>query len=241
MHIHRVRLDAVDSTNTYAKLHAASFPQAALTVVTAETQTAGRGRFRRAWLSPKGVNLYASFVFFLPLDTPHLGAVGQVVGLSLASVLMRHHLHPRIKWPNDVQLNGKKVAGILCETSVRKESVEVVAGVGINVNMEASALAQIDQPATSLKVETGKVWDKEELLRELQEQLVHDVELLRAEGFAPFYSRFDGLMALKGQTVRCFDGQKEWVGVCHSLTVDGQLNLQLPDKTMHVVRSGDIK
>lgn len=239
--MHEIHLDLVDSTNTYAKQHCVGFPKDRITCITAEEQTAGRGRYQRKWVSPKGVNIYATFYFTLPINTLDLVSLNQLMAYSLASLLMKEGFKPKIKWPNDIQLNGKKVSGILSETQFHKDFVEIFMGIGINVNLEAASAMEIDQPATSLMIETNKKWDKGALLHKLQKQFVGDLERFKKEGFAPFHKEFDHWMALKGQTVRCYDGKKEWVGVCHSLTKDGQLNLLLPDKTLHTVLSGDIK
>lgn len=239
--MHEIHLNAVDSTNTYAKQHSSEFPKGKITCITAEEQTAGRGRYQRKWISPKGEGLYATFYFTLPLNTLHLISLSQMMAYSLASLLQLEGFQPQIKWPNDVRLNGKKVSGILCETQFNKDFVEIFLGVGINVNLDAENAAQIDQPATSLFLETGKKWDKEAVLKKLQAQFIKDLERFKKGGFTPFHKEFESRLALKGETVRCFDGKKTWVGICHSLTDDGQLNLLLPDKTFHKVLSGDIK
>ncbi len=233
-----IHLAQTDSTNTYAKRHVHTFAPDKITCISAEEQTAGRGRFQRSWHSPKNVNLYLTFYFRLPLNTLHLISLAQVMTYSFANILLQEGLHPKIKWPNDVQLNGKKVSGVLCETSFQEKFAEIFLGIGINVNMEN--FSQIDKPATSLKVETGRTWDKETLLKKLQKEFSTNLERFRKEGFTPFHSQFENLLAYKGQQIRCFDGKKEWSGICHSLTNDGQLNLYLPDKSIHTVLSGDI-
>ncbi len=235
-----VHLNTIDSTNTYAKAHSASFPKDEITCIIAEEQTAGKGRYQRSWTSPKG-NIYATFYFTLPINSLHLIALSQVMALSLAKVLMNEGFKPKIKWPNDIQLSGKKVSGILCETKFHPDDVDIFLGVGINVNLDEKAASQIDQPATSLAIETGKEWNKESLLKKLQAQFEKDLIQFRKEGFHPFHGSFEKLMALKGEKIRCFDGKKIWEGICHSLSDDGQLNLLLQDKSIHKVLSGDIK
>jgi BirA family biotin operon repressor/biotin-[acetyl-CoA-carboxylase] ligase len=236
----RIHFDCIDSTNTYAKTHSREFDPDQITCITADEQTAGRGRFQRSWISPPKVNLYTTFYFRLPPKTPHLISLAQVLAFSLASILIQNGLQPRIKWPNDIQLNGKKLSGVLCETFFSEHFVEIFLGIGINVNMEASALADVGQPATSLKIETGKTWDKQKLLHQLEKQFLADLEQFEKSGFFPFHTPFENLLAYRGQTIRCFDGKKEWVGICYSLTSDGQLNLRLPDGSMHTVISGEI-
>lgn len=238
--MHDIRLQSINSTQSYAKAHAAEFPKEAITCISAEEQTAGRGRFQRHWVSPKGVNLYATFYFRLPSDTKDLISLAQVMACSASKVLLREGLDPKIKWPNDILLHGKKMGGVLCETQFKGAEVEIFLGIGINVNMEAALLNKIDQPATSLKVETGNDWDRKELLQKLQTQWTGDLEVFRRDGFAPFHDFLEKVLAYKGKKVRCFDGKKEWVGICHSLSSDGQLNLLLEDGTLHRVISGEI-
>lgn len=239
--MNEIHLDIIDSTNTYAKLHSHTFPQNQITCITAEEQTGGRGRYQRSWVSPRGVNIYATFYFTLPLNTPHITSLAQLIAYSFAKLLQQKGLKPQVKWPNDIQLNRKKVSGILCETRFQPHSVEIFLGIGINVNLDPETVAKIDQPATSLSIETEKEWDRKVLLKELQKQFQTDLELFKQKGFSPFYKEFEYLLAMKGETIRCFDGQREWVGVYHSLTEEGQLNLLLPDQTIHTIRSGDLR
>ena len=95
---------------------------------------------------------------------------------SLATCLIEEGLHPTFKWPNDLLLNEKKVAGILCEVLFEPTFIQAIIGVGLNLNMESADLSQIDQPATSLKEETGKSWDRDLFLQKLLNQFKKDLE-----------------------------------------------------------------
>lgn len=238
--IREIHLDKVDSTNTYAKKHISEFQNDEIVCITAEEQTAGRGRFQKTWYSPRDLNIYATFYFRLPLHSIHLSSIGQILTLSLSLVLLKEGFQLNIKWPNDVQINSKKLAGVLCETIYQKDHVDVILGIGINVNMTAEQLSHIDQPATSLLIETQHIWDREVLLKKIQKQFLADLKKFQLEGFTPFHSQFENLLAYKGQTIRYFDGHKEWVGICHSITNDGQLNIYLPNKEIHTFSSGEI-
>ncbi len=238
--MNEIHLNTIDSTNTYAKQNCTRFPKDQITCIIAEEQTAGRGRYKRTWVSPKGVNIYATFHFTLPVHTPHLGSLSQVMACSLAKLLIQEGLKPKIKWPNDVQLNGKKLAGILSETQFHPSHIDLFMGIGINLNMDAASALKIDQPATSLMIETGRQWDRTQFLKQFQNQFSEDLQIFKKEGFAPFYKWLDALLALKGETVRFHDGKQEWKGICHSLTPEGQLNLMMPDQTIHTVFSGDL-
>lgn len=228
-----IYLDQIDSTQAYAKLHAAEFDPERLTCIIAEEQTGGRGRFQRKWHSPRGVNLYVTFYFVLPLHAPHVGSLAQVMAYTLATLLSE--LNPKVKWPNDVQINGKKVAGILCETVFGKERIECFLGIGVNVNMGPEELESIDQPATSLKQETGKTWDRSVLLQQLLEQWRKHLTVFREKGFTPFHDALEDLLAYKGEEIDTPEGR----GLCHSLEEDGRLKVYFPEtKTFKVISCG---
>ncbi len=241
MEIIDIHLDSVDSTNDYSKLHVGEFAPDKLICVYAEEQTAGHGRQNHTWHSPRSQNIYATFSFRLPIHTLHLISLGQVMTLSLAMVFLKEGLHPKVKWPNDLHIDNKKIAGVLCETQFHQTHIDIILGIGVNVNMEHAPFALINQPATSLFAETGRLWDRNALLKKLQKQFLADLQKFKKEGFTPFHSQFENLLAYKGQTIRCFDGKKEWVGICHSVTNDGQLNLYLPNKEIHTILCGDIQ
>lgn len=238
--MNQIFLETIDSTNTYAKLHASHFPKDAITCIVAEMQTGGRGRLQRKWVSPPGVNLYVTFYFRLSLKQLDLMTLGLVLASSMASILIAEGLHPSIKWPNDLQLGGQKFGGVLCETTLDGHIYDVFAGIGINVNMNKQDLQEIGQPATSLKNETGHLWDRGKLLQKLQTQFAHDLELFKQSGFAPFHAFCERHLAYKNEEVRCFDGQKEWVGICKSLSKTGELQIELPDRSIHTANSGAI-
>lgn len=153
--------ELVTSTNDWAKAHLATFPPESITCISADFQTQGRGQYGREWISPHGVNLYASYAFFRdqePLVLVHL------LAHSIKAVLEELGVSVRVKQPNDLFVGSKKIAGILCETVSQPTCSGVVIGVGLNVNMTAEDLQKIDQPATSLLAETGKEHDLQTLL-----------------------------------------------------------------------------
>jgi BirA family biotin operon repressor/biotin-[acetyl-CoA-carboxylase] ligase len=142
-------------------------PEGAL--VTAEEQTAGRGRLGRRWLAPTGTSLLCSLQLRPPVSPERLPELTGVAARACADAIAAlTGLEPELKFPNDVLLGGRKVAGVLAEA--REE--RVVLGLGINVNVPADALpADVDRPATSLLVETGSELDRAELLAEVLERL----------------------------------------------------------------------
>lgn len=239
--IHFIHFNIIDSTNTWAKKNASTLDQNELTCITALEQTAGRGRLDRKWISPSGQNIYATLYFCLPLGSPHIGNLGQILSLSCITILKKKGFHPQIKWPNDILIEGKKVAGILCETICFEERTGIALGIGLNVNMRQDLLETIDQPATSLAQLSGQTWVLEQILEPILEQFIKDLELLESKGFEPFREAYEELLAFKGKTITCRDGERTLKGICHSVNASGRLNLLLEDGTLQTLSAGEIK
>lgn len=138
-------------------------------VAVTEEQTQGRGRLGRHWLSPAGLSVLCSVLLEPPVDPQHLPQLSLVAGEACAeTVASVTRLEPEVKLPNDVLLGGRKTAGILAEAREGR----VVLGIGINVNIAEDGIpAELDTPATSLLIETGRPVDRAELLVTLLELL----------------------------------------------------------------------
>jgi len=236
-----IHFDTIDSTNNWAKANAHTLDPNQFTCITALEQTAGRGRWFRKWVSPRGENIYASIFFCLPRNCPYLSNLGQVLSLSCATMLKKKGFATQIKWPNDILLSGKKVAGILTEAVTFEDRIGIVLGIGLNVNMSKELLDSIDQPATSLAQLSGQTWAVEKILESLLKQFLKDLELLQDKGFAPFLTLYEQLLAYKGQLITCHDGLQPIKGICHSISSDGRLNLELADGKVALISSGEIK
>ena len=240
MHVSRHHFTLIDSTNNWGKQNLHLFSPSALTLVTAEAQSAGRGRFKRRWESPAGQNIYASFCFVVDSQRRDIGNIPQVLALSAAKVLENSGFSPQLKWPNDVLLAGKKVAGLLAETTSLDAGLGVVIGIGLNVNMPLELLEQIDRPATSLCVESGHPFDVEEILSALQRQFLGDLELFLVAGFTPFLEEYRCRLPMDGQLIRFHDNQRIWEGVLVAINDDGSLNLRLADGVIKRFIAGEI-
>lgn len=239
--INFIHFDTINSTNTWAKENAIHFDPQQFTCITALHQTAGRGRFSRKWLSPRGQNIYATLFFTLPIGCPYLVNTGQILALSCTTVLRGKGFLAELKWPNDVLIGGKKIAGILTETTPLDGCTGVILGIGINVNMSEELLNSIDQPATSLFQLSMKTWPLEQVLEPLLKEFINNLEILKQKGFGAFQKDFQDRLAFRGEMISCHDGVRSIKGICHSITADGRLELELPSGERVRVMAGELQ
>lgn len=159
-----IHFDELNSTSVYAHEHLEELDN--FDVISCDLQTGGHGQFERSWLSSRenGGNIYIS-VILKPENISHLNELTRFIALIGAKTLENYGLKPDFKFPNDILINGKKIAGFLAESEFIGQNCKgVVLGCGINLNLEESELQKIDQPATSIFAETGKNVDKKEFL-----------------------------------------------------------------------------
>ena len=219
-----------------------SFDADQFTCITAQQQTAGRGQFRRKWLSPPGQNnIYATFFFRIPKKTSYVPNLGQLLAYCCACLLEEKGFPAGIKWPNDILVEGKKIAGILSETVSLSEHMGVALGIGLNVNMGEEFLQTLSQPATSLAQLSHKNWQTEQILEPLIQRFLKNFDLLQEKGFAPFHQEFDRLLAHKGKKITCSQGNKTVKGICQTINIEGQLQLLLSNGQTATIFSGEIK
>lgn len=167
------------------------------TAILAEAQTAGRGRDRSPWYSPPGLGLYLSVLLRPSLPAIRLSGLTLVIGLSAARAVEQCSAAKiKIKWPNDLYCQGRKIGGILTENS----GDFIAAGVGINVNNELIPLELCDT-ASSIFLETGAGVYREDLLVRLLENLEEDFRLFTAEGLDPFRAQLEERSHLAGRWV----------------------------------------
>lgn len=214
------------------------------TVLAADSQSAGRGRMDREWFSPPGVNIYASAILCPEIDDPPLLAtLPLLVGLGIAKAVAAAAKGggAMVKWPNDIWLNGRKVCGILCEMHTRPGGLPtVVAGFGLNVNLKAEDLPDDLKPrATSLAIETGKSFDRREILADVLRRFDPLYRIWRGAGLKPFLAELNSLNALRGYRVKMALTGEPLSGVAGEIREDGGLELRLDDGTVRAVYSGE--
>lgn len=217
----------VESTNvTLSRLARSGAAEG--TVVLAETQTAGRGRLGQPWFSPAGVNLYASALFRGPLALEEAPVFSFIAGLALADAVQAAGASPAIKWPNDVLVNGRKVAGALIECAARGKEVDyLVVGVGANLNVELDALAAALGPAattaTSLHAATGREVDRDAFAADYLNALGKWARCYREEGSAPILQAWRERDILTGRQVEIRGDGPPFVGRVAGVDSHGRL------------------
>jgi len=240
MEIIRKHFVTIDSTNNWAKKNVDLLDSKKMTVITAEEQTAGRGRFKRRWESPANQNLYVSLCFFLAALRPDSGNIAQVAGISVVQTLDEMGFEAFLKWPNDVMVSDKKIAGILSETTTCNEGLYFIFGIGLNINMPQASLAMIDRPATSLLHEKGIVFSVEEVLAKLLHNWNKNIELFLSQGFSPFLNFYRERMWRRENLIRFHDNLNIWEGRFHSIDQEGALNLELLSGEIKKFIAGEI-
>lgn len=241
-----VFLESVDSTNKYAKEHIQEFSDK--TVIYTDCQTSGRGRLERKWSFMGGDNIYASLILKPSDEMKEIYSnLTQLLCVVLAQTFEEYGVKPTIKWPNDIQINGKKISGILAESvgvndsKIGRYRLEgLVLGFGVNLNTKIENLSKIDQPATSLNIETGEIIDKKIFLKKVLEKFCLLYDRFIENGFLLIredYIRRAGFLN-KEVTVRVFD--KTISGIAKDITDNGALKLIDKNNEEHVLLIGDI-
>lgn len=218
--------DTIDSTNAEA-LRLIDAGQAAPFLVLSERQTAGRGRRGRKWVSPFAQNLYYSLVLRIDGGMRQLEGLSLIVGLAVMQALRAVGVHGSgLKWPNDVLVGSKKVAGILLELVGDPADVcHVVLGIGINANMQSAA--EVDQQWTSIQLETGRSVDRNHLVAHLSQALQAYLERHRDSGFSVIRDEWEQNHLWQGKAVSLIAGVNQVDGIVLGIDDQGALRLDV--------------
>ena len=236
-----ITLDKVESTNSYGKMNIDNL--ADRTVVRAKVQTNGRGRLNRSWVDLGENNLFLSIIL-KPSDSfneiyPNLT---QYLSVVLCKVLEKYGVTPQIKWPNDVLIDGKKIAGILSETVFEGQKLKgIVLGVGVNLNANRKAVSSIpDKLATALNLELNKDINADKFLEKLLEEFFANYDEFLAKGFSMIkdYYLDKNCFLNKEISVQVFNNKK--TGLAKSINDNGELVLQPKEDKELILTIGDI-
>lgn len=223
--------------DTAFELGLKGFPEG--TVVFAESQTKGRGRLGRSWFSPKEKGIYLSLLLrpeFLPQEAPKITlmtavsiseAIKKITGLSVL-----------IKWPNDIVVGGKKLAGILTELDAEADKIKFInIGIGINVNSSKSFLPK---ESTSLKEEIGTELSRIELAREVLRAIESNYFILKDKGFKPILEKWLASSAILGKRIEISSQNRIICGEAQDIDMDGALLVRQDTGFIERVLSGDV-
>jgi BirA family biotin operon repressor/biotin-[acetyl-CoA-carboxylase] ligase len=233
----RIAFDRVASTNDEARRLAEAGAAEGL-VVTGGIQTAGRGRQGRTWVSPHG-NLYSSFLLRPNVKPAEAGAFGFGAAVAVAETVERlaHGSDAKCKWPNDVLVGGKKIAGILLESRGTPETLDwLIAGIGVNV---AHGPEKATWPATSVATLGGEP-SVERALETLAARLDHWYRLWLAEGFAALRQAWLARAHALGETLRIKRNGDEREGKFVGLDPSGALVLELAGGRRETISYGEV-
>lgn len=235
-----VQLDDVGSTNQFLMDGSDDWRAGRYYMVTAESQSSGRGRRGKVWHSPYAKNIYLSLGFIFEDDVSRLEGLSLVVGVVIARVLNSMGVETvQLKWPNDIYVDGVKLGGVLIELAGEFNSrCSVVIGLGLNVDMQEvdDVEGLIDQPWVSL-AGLGFGLDRTELIGLILAELVSGVECFFDEGLSHYYSEWEKYDYLKGKDVEVL-GRKV-AGVVEGIDQSGCLLLNTQEGVC-VINSGEV-
>jgi BirA family transcriptional regulator, biotin operon repressor / biotin---[acetyl-CoA-carboxylase] ligase len=238
-------LDTVASTNgALRELARAGAPEG--TVVIADAQTAGHGRFAKPWFSPSGVNIYASVLYRPAIAPREVGGFSFVASLAVSDAILAEGLRSTIKWPNDVLVGGKKVAGTLVEFATQDGLVEyVILGLGVNVNVSRTALRGAlgisGFAADSLSEVAGHDLDRNVLTGMILDALDRWVKTYRTGGLDPILNAWRDRDILTGRRVEVRGEGPSWLGRVLGVDREGHLVLRDPRGQQRRVVAGEIR
>lgn len=230
----------VVSTNTLA-MEAASQGAPEGTVIIAETQTGGKGRLGRTWISPKG-NLYLSVILRPQIPTHKAPLITLVGAVAVASAIRKLcSVQAAIKWPNDILISGKKVAGLLTEMSAEPDRIRHIAlGIGVDVNMELQELPpDVRLNATTLAIEAGAKIDRKLLLQQILQELEHWYSVFLTSE-AAVLREWEQLNMTVGSRVTISGMGEVFEGLAQGIDHEGRLMVALDDNTVRIVAAGDV-
>lgn len=231
----------IDSTNSRARELAEQGAEEG-TLVLAEYQSRGRGRLDRGWVSPPGENLLFSLIL-----RPHLTPRETFSLIMLASVSLCRAvradtgLEAGIKWPNDIYLNGKKLAGILAEFAADSDRVNhIIIGLGVNVNWSPDRLPPGAQPATSLQQEAGRRISRVKLLAAFLNEAEGLYGEAQRQGYRSLRREWNRHSLVTDRPVRIETGKETWQGIARGIDQQGALIVSLADGQEKLFYYGDV-
>lgn len=235
--ISSVLLEEVDSTNDWARANLAHLSSDCM-LVRALRQTRGRG-LSGGWLSPRDKGIYSSYVTFL-LPRIEAGLLTAMATRSILQMLDELEIPAQVKWPNDIILHHKKMGGVLSEVVSCAQKTACIIGIGLNINTFQSDIDMIDQPATSLYIETGHIYSVTEISNRLTHYIMENCQRFMQGGASPFYEFLYHRWLYMGEWIEVNTSNGSVFGKMVGVSLDGALQLQLASTEVISIYSGKI-
>jgi len=233
--------EKLSSTNTTAKQQARKGAKEG-TAIIAETQTRGKGRLNRPWVSPKG-GIWLSIILKPEIAVEDITKITLITSVAVAKTLREmFDLKAEIKWPNDVLIDSRKVCGILSEAVLKGKTVDfIIVGIGVNANFTRKALPrELQTTATTLKEVLKKDIDREKFVCLLLKEFENNYKMLRKRRFERLLEEWRSMAGFLGKKVRITSFDEEFHGVAVDIDENGALIVKLADGTVRKVISGDV-
>ena len=238
--LHSLSISPV-TVSTQLDALSATTPAHGCAVFFAEQQTGGVGRNGHSWASPPSTNLYFSVSRAFSRQLSEMTGLSLVVGIAMAEAL--HGLGfvaVRLKWPNDLLVDGRKLGGILVQLRNDPPGSQAVVGIGLNVHMPAEAAQSIDQPWCDLfQLDPRKV-ARNDVAAAVLAGLLPALQAFDEDGLAPFHARWQALDALQGRAVRVLDGARQFEGECLGIDNQGALRLRSASGELRNFHGGEV-
>jgi len=213
-------------------------------VIFAEEQAKGKGRHGRTWASPQKTGIYMSCLLRPAMTPNEIPRVTLLAALAVAKSIKRMtSLDARIKWPNDILINGKKVCGILTEMRAEQDRIDfIILGIGVNVNTD---MEHLPKGATSLKAEFSHAGRDEkisrvDIARDILTGLEEEYLRLKDKGFEPIIEQWKLMSAILGERIKVVMQDRTFEGLAHTIDPDGALVVRLDSGVLQKVSSGDV-
>ncbi len=227
-----------ESTNIIAREIAGSVEEG--TVVIAESQTGGRGRMGRKWISPEG-GIWLSIIIKPKIQPLYASRITLLAGVSVAETIRGYGLPAKIKWPNDVLINGKKVCGILTEIEAEIDLIEFcVVGIGIDANVDTESFPEeARETSTSLKKELGSGINRVEFAQKLLEEFESLYLKFQKDGFSPILEEWRNMSATIGEWVKITTQARTIYGEAIGVDSEGALVLETGEGKLEKIVAGN--
>lgn len=233
----------IDSTNAEAMRRMQALQESSQLIV-ALSQSAGRGRRGRQWLSPAGAGIYLSITRAFERPLAELQALSLMTALSVAEALRNCGVGGvQLKWPNDVLVRRKKLAGILLETCQNHERPVIIFGIGINLDLPDSIVEQLERPVTDVRRERSAVAGElnlVDLLGKVCRGLDARLDEFLLTGFATFRDRWNEMDSYLQEEVVIINGEQRLIGICAGVDEQGALVLNEESGSVRIINGGEV-